>query len=317
MKYRIFILFNVIVIMSSCEFEKRSTNNKNYLQFVTLGEQALKEHNFESCTKLYESAFSLRQPGYLSLMRGSACAFSTNNKALMNNLLNQTFKVSWGFSKNVYDYLPEFEYLKETEFDSIMNKRFETAIDTSGVNIELVYNLKKIYSKHQLHRQVLNTPSKNEGLSQFQKDSLLTLQQSLDSINIKEVVDIYDNLGIPGKSLVGDAFAATHLIVLRNANITSQEKYLPLIIESADEDELDWTRVSNYIDRLKEKKGEKQIYGSLVKTNERTGLRYFYPIENPEVIDSTRNLVGLEPINSYAQRFGIEWDISKHIENEN
>jgi hypothetical protein len=59
------------------------------------------------------------------------------------------------------------------------------------------------------------------------------------------------------------------------------------------------------------KQGKKQIYGSQLKTNEKTGKYEFYPIEDEPNVNKRRVAIGLEPLEEYAKRFGLDYTLPK------
>jgi hypothetical protein len=55
------------------------------------------------------------------------------------------------------------------------------------------------------------------------------------------------------------------------------------------------------------REGKKQIYGTQLARNEKTGKYELYPIEDEEHADLLRTSVGLPPIAEYLKSFGIEY----------
>ncbi len=64
-------------------------------------------------------------------------------------------------------------------------------------------------------------------------------------------------------------------------------------------------------DRVLTTQGKKQIYGSQLRTNEKTGKYEFYPIEREANVDKRRASVGLEPLEQYAKYFGVDYILPK------
>ena len=68
-------------------------------------------------------------------------------------------------------------------------------------------------------------------------------------------------------------------------------------------------------DRVLLGEGKKQLYGSQIGTNQTTGEHYVLPIKDPKNVNQRRKEMGLGSIDEYVSRWGIEWDVQKHIEN--
>jgi hypothetical protein len=60
-------------------------------------------------------------------------------------------------------------------------------------------------------------------------------------------------------------------------------------------------------DRIRMREGKKQIYGTQLMRNEKTGKYQLYPIEDEEHVDLLRASVGLPPIAEYLRSFGLEY----------
>ena len=55
------------------------------------------------------------------------------------------------------------------------------------------------------------------------------------------------------------------------------------------------------------REGKKQIYGTQLTWNEKTGRYELYPIEDEEHVDLLRASVGLQPIAEYLKDFGLRY----------
>ncbi len=143
-------------------------------------------------------------------------------------------------------------------------------------------------------------------------DSLWVLQSYSDSVNTIYITELIDKMGYPGKSIVGDQ-ASTAFLVIQHADIEVQEKYLPILREAADADELSWSSLALLIDRIEMRNDRPQIYGSQVQRDEETGEHFFALIKDPHNIDSIRAKVGLGPIQAYADNWNFTFDPDKHL----
>lgn len=309
-------LFFTILFFCSFQFinaQTFSSNNPDYIKFVKAGEAALNAEKYDSCLIYYKDAFKIKQTSILSTLRGAACAYSANNKEVLNNYLDIAYEINWDQPKSIFENYNEFRYLDDTEFNGMVIKRWETAAKKAGINLELMAELKEIGITDQLQRQEMRGVNEKYGWGSPQMDSLWTLQNLSDSLNLIRVEEIIAEYGYPGKSLVGPSAGSAAFMVIQHSNQEAQEKYLPLLKKAADQGELRWSSVALMIDRVLLGKGEKQVYGSQVHTDQETGEMYFGEIEQPFKIDSIRATVGLGPLQEYGDHWDLKWDPAKHV----
>lgn len=303
-----------MLISFSLNAQTFSSQNPNYIEKVKAGEAALNDADYAECLSQYKAAFNIKQTSYLSTMRAAACAFKAHEETVLKNYLDKAFELSWDGAKQVFDNYSEFDFLRETPFEKLVNEKYEAAVTASGVNLELMQELAMIHKTDQEQRGHMRTVSEKYGWQSPQMDSLWTIQSYSDSVNTQRIEEIIAEYGYPGKSLVGNAQASTAFLVIQHADLDIQEKYLPIISKAADEGEVRWSSVALLVDRVRMRKGEKQIYGSQLNTDQATGKPFFAAIDNPHKIDSIRATVGLGPLQSYADHWQLTWDADAHIE---
>ena len=218
-----------------------------------------------------------------------------------------------GGSKTVFNNYPEFEYLKGSEFEEIIEARYLEAAIASGVDLELMAEFETIRYEDQRYRKEMGPIEKKYGWKSPQMDSLWKLQNYADSVNTVRISELIDADGYPGKSVVGDGHASTAFLVIQHADLEIQEKYLPIITAAADKEEVPWRSVALLVDRVEMRNERPQIYGSQVSRHPESNEYYFSEIKNPLKIDSIRTTVGLGPIQSYADNWEFQWDPERHI----
>jgi len=129
----------------------------------------------------------------------------------------------------------------------------------------------------------------------------------IDSCNLAYVESLVKKYGWPGKSFVGAMGNYTVWLVIQHADLEIQEKYFPLMNESVAKGESRSQDLALLEDRILMRQGKKQIYGSQVTFNNTTGDQELWPIEDEMNVNVRRSNVGLEPIEEYAEHFGIEY----------
>lgn len=306
-------LFTIVTTTNLISQKTFASTDPNYKIHVEAGETAMNEKRYDDCLSSYTSAFKIKQTSVLSTLRAAACAFSGDKHTILDQQLDIAFDLNWDQAKAIFESYTEFEYLKGSDFENIVNTRWKKAAKSSGINMELMAEFQEIQRTDQEQRGYMREVQDKYGWDSPQMDSLWKIQTAADEANLARIEKVIAEYGYPGKSLVGPANMGTAFLVIQHSNQEAQEKYLPLLKKAADDGEVRWSSVALLIDRVLLGQGKKQIYGSQVSSNEETGEYFFSPIENPMKIDSIRNTVGLRPLQSYADNWNFQWDPANHI----
>lgn len=159
------------------------------------------------------------------------------------------------------------------------------------------------------------TAIKNELAAIFERDQKtrkgsdsVAFVQYIDSCNLAAVESLIAKYGWPGKSFVGAKGNNTVWLVIQHADLATQEKYLPMMKESVAKNESRSVDLAYLEDRIRMRKGEKQLYGTQVSFN-KTGGQEIWPIEDEKNVNQRREKLGLEPMEEYAKYFGIEYKL--------
>ncbi|MCX6273883.1 MAG: hypothetical protein NTV09_01580 [Bacteroidetes bacterium] len=164
-------------------------------------------------------------------------------------------------------------------------------------------------------QQIDTTAIKNELAAIFERDQKTrtgsdsaAFMQYIDSCNLATIESLVAKYGWPGKSFVGAKGNYTVWLVIQHADLATQEKYLPLMKESVAKSESRPVDLAYLEDRVKMRKGERQLYGTQVSFN-KTGGQEIWPIEDEINVNARRAKLGLEPMEEYAKYFGIEYKL--------
>lgn len=175
--------------------------------------------------------------------------------------------------------------------------------------------LEEVYDNDQAAREW------TKGMSSLTADEIeayATEMERVDSLNQAIVFEILDKDGWPS-NLSNKANQAIW-IVIDHSNLAFQRKYLYLVKEKAEECILEKADYAILNDRVLMGEGNPQIYGTQIKMNativdDEIAMQFFlWPVENPIVLDSLRNTMGLSPIKEYLQNSSesigqeIVWD---------
>ena len=313
MKHLILILFTIASTTELLSQQTFASTDPQYKVHVEAGEIALNDKKYDECLVSYQKAFEIKQTSVLSTLRAAACAFTGNNKPVFDKYIDKAFELNWDQTKNIFDNYAEFEYLKGSELEKTINKRWESAAKESGINLELMVEFKEIQKTDQEQRGYMREVQDKYGWDSPQMDSLWKIQTAADESNLARIEEVIAEFGYPGRSLVGPSNMGTAFLVIQHSNQEAQEKYLPVLKQAADDGELRWSSVALLIDRVLLGQDKKQMYGSQIHSDDTTGEYFFGPIENPFQIDSVRNTVGLGPLQDYADHWNFKWDPAKHV----
>jgi hypothetical protein len=164
------------------------------------------------------------------------CSLATITNKSKGGVENTRFYKALGQSyKELLTHCEEIERGKKKDTATIIKP---------GTNKELIYKLKRISELDQKARFDLAT------------------QKPMDAELIKEVEAIIQQYGYPGRNLVGEEYESIAWLVIQHAELSYQEKYLPLIHQAVKDKQLDDVPLKMLIDRIYAKKTQTQIFGS-------------------------------------------------------
>ena len=122
--------------------------------------------------------------------------------------------------------------------------------------------------------------------------------------NTARLIEIVEQHGWPGRSLVGSQACTEAFLILQHADLETQLRYVPLIRKAVDAGDVEKQDLALLEDRIRVKEGKPQLYGSQLGHGA-DGNPELYPIEDAEHVDELRARVGLPPLAEYLQRVGL------------
>ncbi len=173
---------------------------------------------------------------------------------------------------------------------------------------ELATALERVLMEDQKYRLMADSLFEKFGHNSVETKSwfdAMFLADSLNTVTVKHVLDTY---GWLGTKAIGKKGNTALFLVIQHADIKDQEKYLPIMREAVQKGDAEAADLALLEDRVLLRNGKKQIYGSQVYTDPKTGKNCFSPIEDVDHVDERRASVGLGPLSEYAKYFGIIWD---------
>lgn len=153
-----------------------------------------------------------------------------------------------------------------------------------------------------------------------QLDSIRTVDQNMrngkrffdpkvDYTNLIFVVSVLETcLAEDDTGFSPDVYNTIWLVVQHSPYDQYMEQYIERFRQWAERSDLSKSRVALMTDRILMNKGEPQIYGSQI-TSRNGGPNELYDLRDPEYVDYRRAQMGMGPLQEYAQRFGVEFDV--------
>ena len=185
----------------------------------------------------------------------------------------------------------------------------ETVIGTLHLSEnDLKKELETIFVKDQALRRLLgclNNTFDNEKDASEYNHYLIQLMAQEDKKNQEQVTKIIDENGWLGISKVGETANNALFLVIQHASVDIQEKFFPLLKESAEKGESDLADMALMDDRIRMHRKKKQLYGS--QTISLNGKSYVWPIEDAANIDERRKSVQLPPLAEYLKLFELNY----------
>ena len=300
----------VCCLITSLLIAQTPNQDPEYKRLVDSAYVLLQQGHWQPCIEQYEAAFARSKHSALSHLRAALCAERCRDNEKSEQFLQAAAAISWGNCESILDnpdYYPEFSAIAGTAFEQKIRQAINAAATAAGINFELKKQLAQIQYDDQKYRKMIDSiqalhPQGSEAYQAFIRDWM-----KMDSLNAAKIIQIIDEHGYPGRTIVGDGQASTAWLVIQHAPLETQVKYLPLITEAAEKGELrkaDWALL---VDRIRMRQGKPQLYGSQVIRDEETGQWKFHDIEDEANVNARRAEVGLGPLEDYAQHFGFDW----------
>lgn len=290
------------------------THDENYENHASRAFDLYKQKKYLQSALSYDSLL-LQNDGNTADKYNAACSW-----ALANNSEKAFYYLDKVVNQNNYSNLSHIT--SDSDLNSLhTDKRWENIIAVVTKNREekdkklnkpITAALDTILKDDQDIRKNISVIEKQYGWQSKQMDSLLNRMRYCDSINLGKVKSIIDKYGWLGPEEVGDIGAMTIFLVIQHADSLTQVTYLPLMREAVQKEKALPQNLALLEDRVLMKQNKKQIYGSQTQRNDTTGKYEFWPIEDEANVNKRRASVGLEPIEKYAKRLGVDYKPPKN-----
>ena len=211
---------------------------------------------------------------------------------------------------------PDLYFLiKDDRWREIENSIIMKVEDKNGKfeNIELAKKLWKIFIIDQSALAMYNYYLPKYGENSPLIIALLDYKEMMWKETIATLDEIVLSSGWPKISEVGDQAAAAAWLTVQHSDLITQKRYIPIIQEAFEINEIKNTWFAMFVDKVKYNEGLPLIYGEVIPNED---LVYFIPeIFEPEYVNQRRKEIGLMPIEDYYKMIynitKLKWTIEQ------
>ena len=260
----------------------------------------------------FDNALKLKEGDKDNYAYAASAWASAGDTTKALHYLNLTADKGW-YRKKLIENDSVFVFLhKFNEWDTIL-KKIQANIDEyeKDYNKPLKAELEDIIIKDQTLRLLIKEAEEKFGKDSKEMEYFWELIAWQDSINEKRIIEIIDEYGWPGTSLVGSKANTAVWLIIQHTPLETQELYLSFLQASVKNGESSVHDMAYLEDRILSYKNLPQKFGTQIDINSETGEYTLYDLEDPENVNKRRAEVGLGPIEKYLKLFNIEWGNNK------
>ncbi len=284
-------------------------SSQKYIGLIKKADTFYRVKNYKSSALTYSQAFKLNHwKVSIEDRYNAACVFA----------LAEMPDSSFFYLNNIAitaDYANYHQITTDHDLQSLRkDKRWKQLIEIVKQNKEkeeaklnkpLIQELDSIRIEDQKYRLKINDIEVNYGFDSEEMQELFKTINEKDSINLIKVKYILNTYGWLGPDVVGDEGNTTLFLVIQHSDQKTQEKYLPIMRETVKNGKAQASDLALLEDRVALRQGKKQIYGSQIIKDPKTGKDTLAPIENFVNVDKRRAAVGLGLLEEYVKKWGI------------
>lgn len=220
----------------------------------------------------------------------------------------------------LYDYVNYSELSKDPLLEKMHSDKRWAEVDArvklnisrsdGNLNKSLVLLLDSVYRDYHNNRLKEVTIKNEFGAESEQLKNLKKTMTERDAINLKIVTDLLDNYGWLGRNTVGFIGNYTLALIVQQADLKTQEKYLPVVMKAFEDRNIEAYDYALIRDKVALRKGQPQLYGSVIVTV--AGKNYVALVSDVNNLNKRRSGLGLVSMNEYLSNWGMKWDVAKY-----
>jgi len=287
-----------------------------YDKFIREADSLYDAQDYKNAALTYSRAFEkLEWKGYQSDRYNAACSWALAGEA--DSAFFQLERIANKSTFSDLDHLtsdPDLNSLhSDDRWATLLEKvKFNKEKAEENLDKPLAAQLDSIFESDQLYRIQIKEIEQKFGRESNEMNSHYRSMAETDSLNLIKVKSILDSRGWLGADIVGEKGNSCLFLVIQHADLSTQEKYLPMMREAVKSGNARASSLALLEDRVALRQGKKQIYGSQIGWNKDTKLYFVSPLEDPDNVDKRRAEVGLQPLSEYVQQWEIVWDCEQY-----
>jgi tetratricopeptide (TPR) repeat protein len=284
--------------------------------FKNRGDSLMNEGNVQGAIAEYKKLYELnpKDPG---IVYSLACAYSVDNSVIRQ--FDTCFKyltLAVELDTSLTALLdPALIFAREDSkwgvFENRLISMLKIKYDNPYKDIEYAKALWRLAAYDQAYFNEIGIAMRKFGMRSSVASAIWKLKFMIQERSQKELAQLVAAKGWPKIKDVGSQAAMAAYLVAMHTNDGSQKKYLPMIRQSCEENELPWQRYANIYDRCLFNENKPQKYGTHTKYNELTKSAELYPLEDESKVDAWRKELGLEPLAEYLAKSGIKYELKQ------
>jgi hypothetical protein len=310
-------IMNKIMLVLFILFTKSALAQENsYDKFIRIADSLKQVKSYELAATSFSKAFRANNwRGTIEHRYNAACAWSL--AGLPDSAFYHLYRIA-----NSGNYVNYEKLIKEPDLFSLhIDKRWTPlikAIDENQLKAEpkldrkLALILDSIRTNDRKYRIKLTKNQRASGFMSKDQEPLLKQMKYNDSINLAVVTSIINRRGWLGKDKIGLEGNNTLFLVIQHSNLPTMLKYLPVMRDAVKKGNADASSLAMLEDRVNMLQNKKQIYGSQITTDRKTGKYILWALEDPDHVDERRARIGLGSIADYVKQFGFTWNPSDY-----
>ncbi|MCX6213523.1 DUF6624 domain-containing protein [Spirosoma sp.] len=285
---------------------------QNYNHLVNEANEQYIQKDYKKSVELYKLAFTKEQNIRSDLYNAGCSAALAGDVGLALNWLNIAFDKGYVNIRHMKAD-SDLNSLHNTKGWKSLLAKMQTKVDRIEANYDkpLQAKLLTIYDDDQKGRLKINELGQKFGFDSKEVSELWKTIEYKDSINLLKVKDVLDQYGWVGADKVGPQANSTLFLVIQHADLTTQQKYLPMMREAVKNKKAEPSALALLEDRVALGEKRQQTYGSQIGEDS-TGASYILPLEDPDNVDRRRAEVGLGPLADYVKQWGIKWNVDEY-----
>lgn len=273
--------------------------------------------NYSESAINYNQAFATNEgKAFPNDRYNAACSWA------LANVTDSAFYHLFRLAESISKYQDYQHISTDSDLTSLYSdKRWKQLLKIVNLNKEeaekdfdkpLVHLLDSIYDEDQNYRKQISEIEKKHGRESEELKAHWKVINKTDSVNIIIISKILDERGWLGSNIIGKKGNSTLFLVVQHSDQKTQEKYLPMMREAVKNGNAQPSGLALLEDRVALRQGKKQIYGSQIGTDNKTGISFVQDLEDPDNVDKRRSEVGLPPLADYVKQWDIVWDVEEY-----